>query len=57
MDDEDESERGWELVTSAAGWWTEMAKWIGEQQEVDDLDDDLEDAVRATLLTQGEDST
>jgi hypothetical protein len=44
MDDEDECECGWELVTRVAGWQTEMAKWIGEQQEVDDLDEDLENA-------------
>jgi len=30
MDAEDESEHGWTLVTSEAGWRTEMAKWIGD---------------------------
>ena len=30
QDDEDKTEHGWLLVQSAKGWWTEMAKWIGE---------------------------
>jgi hypothetical protein len=30
IDDEDETERGRALVTSEAGWRTEMAKWIGD---------------------------
>ena len=32
QDNEDEAERGQLLVRSAKGWWTEMAKWIGDAQ-------------------------
>jgi hypothetical protein len=46
LEDEDETERGRALVTSAAGWRTEMAKWIGEEREANnsDSDDDLPSA-------------
>jgi hypothetical protein len=30
MDDEDETEHSQLLVTTATGWRTEMAKWIGD---------------------------
>ncbi|KAJ6527545.1 ribonuclease H-like domain-containing protein [Mycena sp. CBHHK59/15] len=50
QDDEDTSERGRALVTSAAGWRTEVAKWIGdarvaEREETmgDSDDDEVED--------------
>lgn len=43
MDDEDESEHGRALVTTAAGWRTEMAKWIGEQRLEDANDSDSDD--------------
>jgi hypothetical protein len=39
MDAEDESERGRALVTSEAGWRTEMAKWIGDAREAEDESD------------------
>jgi hypothetical protein len=40
MDAEDESECGRALVTSEAGWRTEMAKWIGDAQSAEEAEDD-----------------
>ena len=37
QDNEDKSECGLALVTSAAGWQTEMAGWIGVTREADRL--------------------
>lgn len=43
LDDEDDTERGRALVTTDAGWRTEMAKWVGDQRVADNLlDSDLE---------------
>jgi uncharacterized protein YpiB (UPF0302 family) len=39
MEAEDESERGRALVTSEAGWRTEMAKWIGDARAAEDAED------------------
>ena len=48
QDDEDETERGRLLVTSEAGWRTEMAKWIADarRDEEDDTDSDEEERVQ-----------
>ena len=40
MNAEDESEQGWALVTSEAGWRTEMAKWIGDAWSVEEAEDE-----------------
>jgi hypothetical protein len=39
MNAEDECDRGRALVTSAASWRTEMAKWIGEARAAQDAED------------------
>ena len=51
LDDEDETEHGQLLVTTAAGWRTEMAKWIGDAHaaDSDDSDDDSDVATPTTL--------
>ena len=36
---EDESEHGRALVTSEAGWRTEMAKWIGDARSAEEAED------------------
>jgi hypothetical protein len=43
LDDEDKTEHGWLLVTTTAGWKTEMAKWIGDARAADD-DDSKDDS-------------
>ena len=49
QDDEDESEHGRLVVTSEAGWRTEMARWIREvrciDQEADGSDSETETIV------------
>lgn len=40
IEDEDETERGRMLVTTAAGWRTEMARWIGEARAADRAEPD-----------------
>ncbi|KAJ7589139.1 hypothetical protein C8J56DRAFT_1075543 [Mycena floridula] len=44
IDDEDETERGRLLVTSKAGWRTDMARWIGEMRAQDSSDSDDDDS-------------
>lgn len=39
LNDEDDTERGRGLVTTEAGWRTEMAKWIGGERDTDILSD------------------
>ncbi|KAF5343814.1 hypothetical protein D9758_016207 [Tetrapyrgos nigripes] len=45
MNDEDETERGRALISTAAGWRTEMAKWIGEARraESDEANEEVVD--------------
>ena len=56
QDNDDESEHGWALITGAAGWWTEMAGWIGAAREADlhdpeEMDHNLGDKELPKLLT------
>jgi hypothetical protein len=59
QEDEDETERGRALVSSSAGWRTEMAKWISdvraaeaaEQADDSDSDDDTPIAGSSTAST------
>ncbi|KAJ6596556.1 hypothetical protein B0H10DRAFT_1960094 [Mycena sp. CBHHK59/15] len=43
--DEDSSERGRALVQSAAGWHTEMARWVSgaKEAEAEEIDGDIEE--------------
>jgi hypothetical protein len=50
MDAEDESERGRALVTSEAGWRTEMAKWIGDARSAEEAEDES-DSDNENLVT------
>jgi hypothetical protein len=50
MDAEDESEHGQALVTSEAGWRTEMAKWIGDAQSAKEAEDES-DSDNENLVT------
>jgi hypothetical protein len=53
QDNEDEAEHGRLLVRSAKGWWTEMAKWIGDAQwAADDEDLDLEDRLPQACMSK-----
>ena len=50
QDDEDETEQGRLLVTSEAGWRTEMARWIGEVRRIDEENDSDSDGDLDELL-------
>ncbi|KAF9466987.1 ribonuclease H-like domain-containing protein [Collybia nuda] len=39
LNNEDDTERGRGLVTTEAGWRTEMARWVGGQRDTDDRPD------------------
>lgn len=51
QEDEDEAERGQLLVSSRAGWWTEMAKWIGDARaaENEEMDDEAEEILAQSV--------
>jgi hypothetical protein len=53
MDAEEESDRGRALVTTEAGWRTEMAKWIGDTRaEAEDTSSDSDNDSPAAVPTR-----